>query len=564
MMNISGGSREHLLRVLLDTAADLATLRDVEAQLQAIVRRTRSVVGADMAYISLNDRDRGETYIRWSEGVTTTAYRTLRMPLGEGVLGQAATGLAPYRTSGYLEDEALVHSPEVDEIVRGEGVQSIMGAPLTVEGRVIGALVVAERRRRQYTPEEVGCVESIGKQAAVALDNSLRFEELTRFAERLEAQERRAAAELALATRVLDLDRRLMQAVMAEPDVRRVLALGAREVGTALRLRGPGGGPVASTTDAPGDGGPGTPGPGGDGGGGGEAIAVDVTAAGEHLGTLECATPVDEAGRALLERVSVHVALALLFARAAEDADLRRGHDLLDDLLAGREVPRERLARRMHHWGLRPGDRLWSVAVAVPRDAVHTRLRALHAALGPGALTAQHGDHVCLVTSDPRWEARLRRAFADHGWPVRAGVGGPADGVRELPDAHQRAELALGSLSLLGRDEVMDGGRLGMLGALLDLAGRGGLPGSLTAGVDPLVAYDERHGTDLVRTAFCYLETDGNVARTAELLHVHRNTVRQRLDRTRTLLGPDWDASPRRLETHLALRVRDARVGLRP
>jgi hypothetical protein len=39
--------------------------------------------------------------------------------------------------------------------------------------------------------------------------------------------------------------------------------------------------------------------------------------------------------------------------------------------------------------------------------------------------------------------------------------------------------------------------------------------------------------------------------------------VRQRLTRIGALLGPGWDASPRRLETHLALHVRDAQVGLR-
>ena len=75
------------------------------------------------------------------------------------------------------------------------------------------------------------------------------------------------------------------------------------------------------------------------------------------------------------------------------------------------------------------------------------------------------------------------------------------------------------------------------------------------------MAYDAARGTELTGTAFRYLETDGNVARVAALLHVHRNTVRQRLERITELLGPGWDASPRRLDTHLALRVHDARGG---
>ncbi|WP_344246641.1 helix-turn-helix domain-containing protein [Isoptericola hypogeus] len=550
-------SREELLRVLLDTATDLTALRDVEALLQAIVRRTRAIVGADMAYISLNDAERGDTYIRRSDGVSTPAYRTLRMPLGAGVLGQVATGLAPFQTSEYPADDTIVHDPRVDEIVRAEGVHAIMGAPLHVAGKVIGALIVAERRPRRFSPEEVGVVESIAAQAAVAIDNSLRFEEIARHAERLDREQRRSAAELTLATRVLELDRRLMDAVMVAPDVRRVLTLGAGVLDCDLSLRDQAGAVLATSVadgaDLPE--GPASPPRAG--------TAIAVTAATEHLGTLAAPVALDEPSRALLERVAVHVALALLFARAEEDADLRGQHELHDDLLelGDRDVPRERLERRMRRWGLHPDDRLWCVAVATPRAELRGRLQELRAAGGRAVLTA-HEDHVCLVTADPGWEEALRRTAGRHGWRLRAGVGGPSDSLRGLGDAHRRAALALGSLVTLDRDGVLDGGELGMLGALLGLARQGELPPSLTAGIDPLVAYDAERSADLTRTAFYFLETDGNVARVAELLHLHRNTVRQRLDRIGRLLGPGWDVSPRRLDTHLALRVRDAQVGL--
>lgn len=542
--------------MLLDTATDLTALRDVEALLQAIVRRTRAIVGADMAYISLNDPARGDTYIRRSDGVATAAYRTLRMPLGAGVLGQVATGLAPYQTSQYATDDAIVHDPEVDEIVRAEGVHAIMGAPLTVAGKVIGALIVADRRPRRYDPEAVGVVESIAAQAAVAIDNSLRFEEIAQQAERLDREQRRSAAELTFATRTLELDRRLMDAVMVSRDVRRVLTLGAGVLDCDLWLSDPAGvvlaassaGPPATgTQERPRDR-PGT--------------ALAVTAATERLGTLAASVALDEPERALLERVAVHAALALLFARAEEDADLRGQHELHDDLLGAgsRDVPRERLERRMRRWGLHPDDRLWCVAVATPPADLRPRLQVLRPAGARSVLTA-HEDHVCVITADPGWEVSLRRTADRHGWRLRAGSAGPAT-LAGLDDAHRRAELALGSLATLDRDGVLDGGELGMLGALLGLARSGELPPSLTAGIDPLVAYDEQRSADLTRTAFCYLESDGNVARVAELLHLHRNTVRQRLERIGRLLGAGWDVSPRRLDTHLALRVRDAQVGL--
>ena len=45
------------------------------------------------------------------------------------------------------------------------------------------------------------------------------------------------------------------------------------------------------------------------------------------------------------------------------------------------------------------------------------------------------------------------------------------------------------------------------------------------------------------------------LARAAELLHVHVNTVTQRLERIGQLLGADWQRPERALEVQLALRL---------
>ena len=102
--------REGLLRVLYDTATDLTGIRDVEAVLKAIVRRTRSLIGSDIAYLSLNDYDSGESYVRVTDGATTALFRNIRMPLGEGVLGAVATGEAPAQSADYLGGRVQIAS----------------------------------------------------------------------------------------------------------------------------------------------------------------------------------------------------------------------------------------------------------------------------------------------------------------------------------------------------------------------------------------------------------------------------------------------------------------------
>ncbi|HEV2724185.1 MAG TPA: helix-turn-helix domain-containing protein [Thermoleophilaceae bacterium] len=73
--------------------------------------------------------------------------------------------------------------------------------------------------------------------------------------------------------------------------------------------------------------------------------------------------------------------------------------------------------------------------------------------------------------------------------------------------------------------------------------------------VAPLVAYDEQYETELVRTLETFLESDGNIAKTAEKLFAHRHTIRYRLDRVRELSGLDVASSDGRERLSLGLKA---------
>ena len=72
--------------------------------------------------------------------------------------------------------------------------------------------------------------------------------------------------------------------------------------------------------------------------------------------------------------------------------------------------------------------------------------------------------------------------------------------------------------------------------------------------------YDRRRGTTLAQTLEVYFGVGASPARAAEALHVHVNTVTQRLDRLGTLLGEDWQRPDRALELQLALRLHRLRT----
>ena len=112
--------REAELTALYETARDLTAIRELDTILAAIVRRARQLLNADMTYLSLNDEAEGASYMKVTDGALTQEFRSLRLPLGTGLLGLVAQTGAPYFTEDYQADERFVHRGYIDEAVAGE------------------------------------------------------------------------------------------------------------------------------------------------------------------------------------------------------------------------------------------------------------------------------------------------------------------------------------------------------------------------------------------------------------------------------------------------------------
>lgn len=579
-------NREALLRALLDSATELSSLHDVEAVLLSIARRTRQLLRSDMAYISLNDHQEGITYIRQSDGVLTHAYRTIRMPIGTGILGLVASGEAAYQTTDYLRDESVTHIPEIDQTVAQEGVRTIMGVPLVMAGRVIGALMVAERSHRVFSPEEVETVDSLGKHAAVALDNAEKYAQALRDAEQLSVKNARSQQQLLSVTEVAQFDEDLMQAILQNPSPEGVLEVTAGRLGAALTLlnergeviAGPPGassrvitdqvvqnemrsadalgtvqavevrGPDAGTAESQ------------------SVLLVPVRSGRSTLGYLlamglpqspaadgrSSSPAVNPAQQTLLSRAAAHCALALLFLQAEEDAQYRAQLDVLDELLSGEIIPRSRLDRRLRHWGMTSSDRAWVALIDHPAGherAVQRQFRAL-----PGTrLLAEVEGHLCVVFTEAAWIEEFQQ-LGSASAEVRAVYCGPMNSVTQLPRFHRRALTALSALRYSARTGLVDAASIGVVGTVIHLMAASD-ESELTREIQPLLDYDAERGTSLTATALQYFDSDRRIDRTAESLFVHRNTVKQRLGSIARLLGAGWDCAPRALDVHLSLRV---------
>jgi DNA-binding PucR family transcriptional regulator len=73
----------------------------------------------------------------------------------------------------------------------------------------------------------------------------------------------------------------------------------------------------------------------------------------------------------------------------------------------------------------------------------------------------------------------------------------------------------------------------------------------------PIVEYDRRHSADLLKTLVAYFANDCSWKATADILHVHVNTLRYRIQKVQELMQRDLRRTDDRLDVLLALQSRE-------
>ncbi|WP_344070582.1 helix-turn-helix domain-containing protein [Streptomyces crystallinus] len=561
--------REAELSALFETAHDLAGLRDLDAVLRAIVQRARSLLGTEVAYLSLNDPVAGDTYMRVTEGSVAARFQQLRLGMGEGLGGLVAQTARPYVTSSYFDDERFRHTRTIDTGVRDEGLVAILGVPLTLGSSVIGVLFAADRHSRVFAREEIALLGSFAAHAAVAIDTANLLAETRSALAELERANEIIRDHSAVLERASEVHDRLTELVLRGGGVQDV-ASAVSEVldGTvefadadspafaALELTGTDGHAVRNGRD----------------------WVATVAAGDEVLGALVLRghPALDPVDRRTLERAAMVTSLLLLARRSAGEAEQRVRGELLDDLLdaPGRDprLLRDRAARLRAD--LDAPHVVLAARIESPEDGTADRRTADRQRMGSaaahlaatrhGLAAARDGGTVLLLPLGPAdTPAEVARQLARQlGGALHervtvgasAPVEAPAARPGEISEAYAEARRCLEALRLLGRPgEGAAAQDLGFLGLLL--ADTRDIEGFVERTLGAVVAYDERRGTDLVRTLDAYFASGMSPARTKDDLHVHVNTVAQRLERIGRLLGPDWQCPARALEIQLALRL---------
>jgi formate hydrogenlyase transcriptional activator len=173
------------LQLLFDITNDLVSKLSPEELFQALSEQLNKVVSCDVAALILLDNKTGEVFL---SGINI--FGPLRIDLELTRARPDGLPIAEALSTGkpvVIGDEDLERfaSPILKRLWINSGLHHACSIPLKTPNAVIGTLELARVNKRPFTQEDVDLLIQVGRQIAIALENSLAYREMTEMKERL-------------------------------------------------------------------------------------------------------------------------------------------------------------------------------------------------------------------------------------------------------------------------------------------------------------------------------------------------------------------------------------------
>lgn len=584
------------LEALNRTASEIASVLEIEDVLTAITERAAELLDAPIAYLLLVDKTRNEIAMRFAQGAETPEFIELRLALGEGVGGRVARQLEPFFTTDYLNDSRFDHDSHVDEVVRAEGIKSILSLPMHVFGELVGVMHVADRMPRSYSSDDIDVLMGLARHAALAIRNTQLYNDARNALRALEESNNAVRAQNERLERAQSVHQQLSEIVLAGQGLSGAVRLMAKALEVkvcilddSLRpLEGAGdpddafgkrlfeGGvgergvvrsaveavigrldvlEPARLTPAP----PGRVRP---------WLVTPIVAGGHLLGSMwvESTDERLDAERELVEQAGRVLGLELLREQSVAEVGKRLRREFIDELLSPQPATNADLFRRGREHGLdiREPHHLLVVFVGhaegVAADRARERaLEVVRSYAFTDLAVDRGGALVALVAEQVHAHAEIGEALERMGYEhgLVAVLSAPCGGAREYRAAYAIAERFAKLFPPRRRKTsflTLENAR--SLSLLFREGGEAEAREFVEAVLGPVVALKPDQSEELIRTLDAHMTADRRPAWTAKALHVHVNTVYYRLKQLESLLGPDFDTPNKLLDLRVALLVR--------
>ncbi|MGH2445103.1 MAG: GAF domain-containing protein [Candidatus Limnocylindria bacterium] len=164
-------------RSLAEIAAQITGLHDPQTVLMRAVTDASRLLRADRAQINLLAEDGGHLDRPITAAPDAPSADDVIVPIGSGIAGMAAAERRVRWTGDYLGDGSFPHD-EGDTRIEGQGIHSMMSAPLLGPDRLIGTITVQSSATDAFGPDQAELLGLLADQAAIAITNARLYAEV--------------------------------------------------------------------------------------------------------------------------------------------------------------------------------------------------------------------------------------------------------------------------------------------------------------------------------------------------------------------------------------------------
>jgi diguanylate cyclase (GGDEF)-like protein len=208
-------NRSAELAVLQSLAREILTSVDLDRLYRVIERECRKIFRCDFFVLATVSRETGEIRATY-RSLSDPDPRSAQFDPDDGLISWVVRERERLRVDDFREPEA---SPDFHPRIVDPAVRSGIAVPLLVDGRAVGVISVQSRAPGAYEDHHLNLLETIGHQAAAAIENARQYERATTdsltgllardvFFVRVEEEYQRALRyNLSFALLMLDIDR---------------------------------------------------------------------------------------------------------------------------------------------------------------------------------------------------------------------------------------------------------------------------------------------------------------------------------------------------------------------
>lgn len=183
-----------LKKIIADKNMEIETLTKIsktivsgkylEEILHLVATLTAQMTDSKICSIMLVDEEKQELKIIATQSLSKEYRDKNPLKVGEGISGYAVQTKKPIAVYDIQSEPRYFYK----EIMKKEGMKSMLAVPMEVRGKVIGVIDVYTVVKHKYTADEISILSAVANQAAISIDNMNLKEEALMAKEALETR----------------------------------------------------------------------------------------------------------------------------------------------------------------------------------------------------------------------------------------------------------------------------------------------------------------------------------------------------------------------------------------